>query len=451
MQSNIKNLDLEAIGRKMVDFFSGDVEKAARASKFVRRKSPITGQVFLKALVLGFLEKPRASLNEIAQSCLDLGVAVTTQAVDERINVFSVAFVQNMFCQALMIFRNHQPLGFAILQQFTAIHLVDSTTKALPDSMAAEYPGCGGKAALSSLKIQLVFDFLSGNMKQVEMQAGNEPDQAYRGYLQMVQAGSLTIADLGYFCLDAFLAIAKKLAYFLSRYSYPTALLSVRGERIDLVKFLRAQTEDVQELSVLLGSRPEHKLACRLIILRTPEKVAEERRRKAKEHAKKRGRTLGATYLFLLGWTLFVTNAPASMISTSQVYDFYRIRWQIELIFKLWKSYSGLNHICARRKERVMTELYAKLIGIVLVHFLLAPLRSLDETWSGREVSAVKFTKLLARFSQRLKQHLSDLSLLIQALDDFITHTLRFALRQKRRTRPSTCSRLATFSIPGLA
>jgi hypothetical protein len=448
MQSNIKNLDLEVIGQKMVDFFSSDVEEAARASKFVRRKSPITGQVFLKALVLGFLEKPKASLNEIAQSCLDLGVSVTTQAVNERINAFSVAFVQNMFCQALMVFKNHQPLRLAILQQFTTINLVDSTTKALPDSMVAEYPGCGGKATLSSLKIQLVFDFLSGNMKQVEIQAGNKPDQAYRGYLQMVQEGSLTIADLGYFCLETFLAIAKKSAYFLSRYSYPTALLSVLGQKIDLVKFLQAQTEDIQELS---GSRPEHKLACRLIILRAPEKVAEERRRKAKEHARKRGRTLGATYLFLLGWTLFVTNAPTSMISTSQVYDFYRIRWQIELIFKLWKSYSGLNHICAWRRERVMTELYAKLICIVIVHFLLAPLRNPDQIWSGREVSAVKFKKMLERFSQRIKQHISDILLLIKTLDDLMLYILRFALREKRRSQPSTCSRLAIFTIPGLA
>jgi hypothetical protein len=451
MQSNIKKLDLRSIGQKIVDFFSGDVEKTARESKFVMRKSPITGQVFLKALVLGFLEKPSASLNEIAQSCLDFGIAVTTQAVDGRINAFSVIFFQKMFCQALTLFKNRQPIKLAILQQFTAINLVDSTTKALPDDMEAEYPGCGGKGALSSLKIQLVFDFLSGNMKQIEMHAGNQPDQAYRGHLQTIEAGSLTIADLGYFCLDTFLAISKKLAYFLSRYSYPTTLLHMSGEKINLVKFLQAQIEDIQELPVLLGSRPEHKLPCRLIILRAPEKVAEERRRKAIKQAKERGKTLSAEYLFLLGWTLFVTNAPASMISTSQVYDFYRIRWQIELIFKLWKSYSGLNYLYAWRKERVMTELYAKLIGIVIVHFLLAPLRNPDETWAGREVSPVKFKKLLERFSQRFKQCISDISLLIKALDDFMTHVLRFALRQKRRTRPSICSRLAAFSVPALA
>jgi hypothetical protein len=58
----------------------------------------------------------------------------------------------------------------------------------------------------------------------------------------------------------------------------------------------------------------------------------------------------------MLDWTLFVTNAPGTLISLKQVYDFYRIRWQIELIFKLWKSYGGLNQILAWRKECALTE-----------------------------------------------------------------------------------------------
>ena len=450
MQSNIKHFDVESVGWKMIEFFAGDIEKIARASQFVKRKSRITGEVFLKALVLGFLEKPQASLNEIAQACLDMGVAVSAQAIDERINTSSVDFVQKMFTKALRLFKNQQPLRLAILEQFTSINLVDSTTKALPDSMAEEYPGCGGLSALSSLKIQLVFDFLSGNMEQVEFQAGNEPDQAYRGYLQMVQKGSLTIADLGYFCLEAFQTIAGKYAYFLSRYSYPTALFLENGEKINLVKFLQAQTQDTLELSVGLGFRPEQRVACRLIMLRTPGKMAEERRRKAILHAKKRGRTLGAAYLFLLNWTIFVTNAPTNMISTSQVYDFYRIRWQIELIFKLWKGYSGLNHIYAWRKERVMTELYAKLICVVIVHFLVAPLRLLGETLLGHEISAIKFRKLLQRFSSRLRSYPSETGSLMKTLDDFLAQVLRFALKQKRLTKPSTCSRLAAFSVPTL-
>ena len=441
-------MDTTGISEKMVSFFSDKVEEIARQTKFVRRKSEISGLNFLKAMVLGFLEKSDSSLNEIAQSFLDVGVEVTPQGIDERINIFSVAFLRAIFSQALEIFKNKCPLPLSVLQQFSAINIVDSSTKSLPENMADEYPGCGRKGAKAALKIQLVFDFLHGNLKQVEVETGIDSDQGYREYLKVVEGGSLTIVDLGYFCLDAFWAIAEKSAYFLSRYFYPTGLLDEFGKRIDLETLLRKQTGDRKEVSVKLGCRSQHQLPCRLIILRNPDEVTEKRRRTAKAHAKKRGTPLSQTYLFMLSWTLFVTNAPDTMISLKHVYDFYRIRWQIELIFKLWKSYCGLNHILAWRKERVLTELYAKMIGIVIVHFLLAPLRIPDEIWSEREVSNVRFKQVLARFARSFKQCLSDVVALAKTLDDFILHVERFSLKQKRRQQPNAYSQLAQLVLP---
>jgi hypothetical protein len=448
MKSNIKKLATTEISEKMVGFFSDTVEETARQTQFVRRKSEITGLSFLKAMVLGFLEKPGSSLNELAQSFLDVGVEVTPQGVDERIHMFSVKFLKAIFCQALELFKNKCPLPLSVLQQFSAINLVDSSTKSLPENMADEYPGCGRVGAQAALKIQLVFDFLHGNLKQVEMESGIDSDQGYREYLQVVEGGSLTIVDLGYFCLDAFWAIAEKSAYFLSRYFYPTGLLDELGKRIDLARLLRQQTGACNEVQVKLGCRAQHQLPCRLIILRNPKPVTEKRRRRAKEHAKKRGTTLSQTYLFLLGWTLFVTNAPEGMLRLKHVYDFYRMRWQIELIFKLWKSYCGLNHILAWRKERVLTELYAKMIGIIIVHFLLAPLRIPDEIWSDREVSNVRFQQVLARFARSFKQALADLIALAKTLDDFLRHVERFSLKQKRRQQPNAYAQLAHLALP---
>ncbi len=427
MKFNIKKVDSAAISEKIVGFFSGTIEETARQTQFVRRKSSITGLIFLKATVLGFLEKANASLNELAQSFLDLGVEVTPQGIDERINPFSVTFLRAMFSQALEIFKNNCPLPLAILQQFTAINILDSSTKALPENMANEYPGYGGKGSKAALKIQLVFEFLCGNLKQIELQSGTDADQGYRAYLKVVERGSLTIADLGYFCLDAFLAIADKSAYFLSRFFHLTALLDESGKRIDLETLLRKQTGDSADLPVRLGIR--HALPCRLIILRNSDAVAEKRRRTAKAHAKKRGATLSQSYLFMLGWTLFVTNTPATMISLKHVYDFYRIRWQIELIFKLWKSYCGLNHILDWRRDRVLTELYAKMIGIVIIHFLIAPLRIPDDIWSGREISNVRFRKVLERFARSFKQCLSDVRALAKVFDNFLLHIQRFSLK----------------------
>lgn len=449
MKSNIKKLDTTGISAKMVGFFSDqNVEELARATKFVRRKSAITGLNFLKAVVLGFLEKSGSSLNELAQSFLDVGVEVTPQGVDDRINAFSVAFLRKLLSQALAHFKNKCPLPLSVLQQFSAVNIVDSSTKSLPENMVEEYPGCGRRGAKAALKIQLVFDFLQGTLKQVALKSGIDSDQGYREYLQEVEGGSLTIVDVGYFCLDAFRAIANKSAYFLSRYFYPTGLLDELGKPLDLARLLRKQTGACNEVPVKLGCRSQHQIPCRLIMLRNPKQVTEQRRRTAKEHAKKRGTTLSSPYLFVLGWTLFVTNAPESMIRLKHVYDFYRIRWQIELIFKLWKSYCGLNQILAWRKERVLTELYAKMIGIVIVHFLLAPVRIPDEIWSEREVSNVRFQQILTRFARAFKQCLANVSPLAKTLDDFLCHVERFALKQKRRQQPNAYAQLAQLALP---
>jgi hypothetical protein len=136
------------------------------------------------------------------------------------------------------------------------------------------------------------------------------------------------------------------------------------------------------------------------------------------------------------------------MMSLKHVYDFYRMRWQIELIFKLWKSYCGLNSILAWRKERVLTELYAKMIAIVIVHFLLAPLRIPDEVWAEREVSNVRFQQILARFARSFKQCLANLMALAKTLDEFVLHVQRFALKQKRREQPNAYSLLAQLVLP---
>jgi hypothetical protein len=182
MRSTTKKFDLDAIGQKITGFFTESVDAVARQTKFVQRRSPLNGLNFLKVMVFGYLEAPQASLSDLAKVCFDLEVSITPQGLDERVNTFSVAFLKAMFIQAFEIFKSRTPLPLPVLTQFSAINLVDSSVKELPDSMVEEYPGCGGDGAQASLKIQFVFDFLCGNLTQIALQAGRAADQSYRDY-----------------------------------------------------------------------------------------------------------------------------------------------------------------------------------------------------------------------------------------------------------------------------
>jgi hypothetical protein len=433
-------LDLTQAGNLIQEFFGSAVEKVARCTEFVQRASKLGGQVFLQALVFGYIENPEASLVDLAQVCCDLGVDITPQGLDERINEHSVNFLKEMFAKAMETFRNTIPLPLFIVQQFNGVNILDSSVLALPDNMAEDYPGSGGNGPKASLKVQLVFDLLFGNLAQVAWQTGREPDQNYQGYLQVLKPGSLHIADLGYFCLD-FLKRAAEKAFFLSRYSYPTGLLTPDGERIDLLAMLQAETGNIFEIEVLLGQESRHRLPCRLMGLRAPQEVAARRRQKAQRNARRKGRRPASKEsLALMNWSLFVTNVPQTMLSARQVVVLYCIRWQIELIFKLWKSYCALNRVAGLRKERVWSELYAKMIGIVLTHFLVAPLRLAGAR--RREVSPVKVRKIFQRFARNLGRSLSVLPDFLKVLAEMAEHIRRFGFKEKRKKHPNACQAL---------
>jgi hypothetical protein len=185
MKSITKGLDVEKVTHKMSFLFS-TAEEEARETKFVQRKSPLTGLIFLQALVFGFMKHAKATLTQLAHECSRLGVEISAQGIDERINKEAVEFVKAMCLKAFEHFKSQQALPIAILKQFGKLYLLDSTYKELPAQMAEEYPGAGGKGSKASLKVQLVFEFIYGNLDQLVVEAGRNADQAFRPYLALL-------------------------------------------------------------------------------------------------------------------------------------------------------------------------------------------------------------------------------------------------------------------------
>ena len=150
-------------------------------------------------------------------------------------------------------------------------------------------------------------------------------------------------------------------------------VFDTEGQELSLVEFLRqsaAAGRTLIDMPVLLGK--EYRLSCRLIALRIPQEMVARRRQKAKEKAKKHGRTPSADYLEMQGWTIYVTNCLPEQLTWKAIVVLYRTRWQIELLFKLWKSHSGLAMYRekATANERLAL-IYAKLIAVLVQHWIL--------------------------------------------------------------------------------
>jgi hypothetical protein len=125
------------------------------------------------------------------------------------------------------------------------------------------------------------------------------------------------------------------------------------------------------------------------------------------------------------------------MLTMRQVVLIYTLRWQIELLFKLWKSEGQLDRVAGKRRERVLCEVYAKLIGMVIFHYLTAPVR-----WAERELSLVKALQIFRRYVDEMALALDNLPDLCNLLDKLTSRWQRFALKDKRRKRLSTCRQI---------
>lgn len=435
-QGDATVIDTTRMSRALHNTFGKVANKVAQATGFVQRRSKLTGSRFLNIWVLGFIQHPRASLNLLSQVAEDIGVSISKQGIQKRLTSSAVSFLKKMFEYSKGALQNRIPVSLPLLTQFTAIELVDSSQFAMPDNLADEFAGAGGDGPQATVKLQTVWEFLYGNLAQVILQSGRQTDQGFRGHLAQIVRGGLFLCDLGYFCVASLQAIVNGGAYFVSRLNTKCVLYSAETEeRFDLLRYLGQSAHDQHELQLWVTRVA--KLPCRVLAVRLPPDVVAERRRKAKANARRKGRTLSAEKLAWLEWNVYITNVPQTMLTFSQTVLLYSLRWQIELLFKLWKSEAQLDRAAGRLRERVLCEIYAKLIGMVLFQYLSAPVR-----WAERELSPTKALQTLQRHVIEIAKTVHSVPDL-QTVLDFIFHRWnRFALKDKRSSRLSTLKRI---------
>ena len=239
------------------------------------------------------------------------------------------------------------------------------------------------------MKLQVLWDLKTGPLLQLQVEPGRASDAKSPIAVEVAEPETLLVYDLGYFDLSRFAALDRQGAQFLSRLQHGTELYDGDGVRLDLVAYLRAQPAGLVDRPILLGAA--ERLPCRWIAIRVPEEVANRRRQQAHAKARKKGRTPSAEYLELLGWSLFVTNCAATEWTWQAVVVLYRARWQIELLFKLWKSHNRL--ACFRSGAsalEILAVFYAKLLGILLQHWILVA-----TAWATASRSLFKAARLL--------------------------------------------------------
>jgi len=298
-------------------------------------------------------------------------------AVNGKLQFRQVEFFTSLLQDVIanqIIKKSPKALTKRALESFDRVFLEDSTCINLPENLADYFPGPyskTGKAATA--RIQFRTELKEGTASHVEVQSYRDNDQKFSGaILDCLQKKDLVIRDMGYWSLKVFEEIINKGAYLLSRYLPNTHLFEVDGEQkqinlIELVKKANKRGETTIDQEVIVGKKD--RVPLRLVMLKVPEKVAAERRRKAKQNRNKRV-NYTKEYMELLAWGIYITNVGKSVWSPVDVLKVYGYRWRIETIFKCWKTHFKFESLFADKQSltppRVIITIYLLLTWIIL-------------------------------------------------------------------------------------
>lgn len=427
------------IRNKWQAIFTEKVREAEQIAQSSQRERAMSVEQLVQTLVLGCLEQETVSLRSWCEVAADLGCQITTSSLDERLTQRAVMLLHLVLQASVEYQVAVQTLPVEALQCFSRMVLYDSTVITLPPQLRCIFQGTSPEQG--ALKAQLAYDYLNGQLSALSIQEGRQPDQKDAGLLAQAVAGALLIFDLGYFNQQTLAQIAERQAYFVTPYQSQTALYDpATHASLDLVQALQQTEGDYFEINCLLGGKTQLRL--RLIARRVSAEQAEKQRRGRKRQARQGGYTPSARSLLLCEWEIIVTNLPVTW-RAQQVLDLYRVRWQIELIFKGWKSYLRLARFGDWRPERVLCQLYAGLIGAVLCQTCFAVVRY-------QQLEASFFKSLLV-----IRRHVTQLLVVIRHhwwgmarwSQDLAQALLRFARQPTLKAVPSTLQRLINWSL----
>lgn len=421
------------------------VEQLASEMRYTKRpdKAKFSPSTLVQTLVLGWLANPDATLEQLAHNAARLGVEVSFQAIDQRFTRSTALLLRQVLLASLDHRIASDPVAIPILQRFSGLFIQDSTTIVLPDALADHARGCGGSTSTNTsaaLKCGLQLDLCSGMLSQLNLVDGRTSDHQLPLQHAALPAKSLRLADLGFADASVFTALDNQDVYWLSRVE-ATARIREEGKASLPLRTFVEQLGPVAEWEgwVVIGTK--QRVRARLLIRRVPQQVAEQRRRRLWQQARKKGKTPSAAALALADWTILMTNVPEELLTLEEALVLVKVRWQIELMFKLWKSEGQVDQWRSSKPERILCEVYAKLLAMVIQHWLLVV-----GCWKYPDRSLTKAAQVIRDHAPELasaRGRLDRLTETVETIQALLRHTARLNPRKKH---PNTYQSLLDLS-----
>jgi hypothetical protein len=435
-------------------------ERFAQATGFVQRHSKITGAAFAHTLVFGFLQQPEARYTDLQQMLAFQGVQASAQAIEERMTPQAAAMMHRVLEEVVSMAISSEECQIPALRSFAGVYLQDGTVITLPDELQDQWRGSGHAGGEAGLRVQLRINWKDGNVTGPWLQDARASENTGEATVEqtVLPTGALSVTDSGYLILQRMRNLNSQGVFWLAPARAQLIITDIKGVKRDLPSFIASRPEGVIDEWVSVGAdRPVY---CRLLVFPPQTKDTPPRRKlhqktrvKGSRHDVQVGRhkvPKGAKgvkaveesvpHRRLKGSLVLLSNVPMHRLSATQIRAVMRVRWQIELIWKLWKQYGKVDTWRSEKSMRILCEVYAKLIAMIIQQWF-----TIVGCWSDPHRSLIKANRLLQKGAPCILLTMQG-PLTQQKLFELLCLGMKGCTMNTRKKHPNTSQRLLAAS-----
>jgi len=380
----------------------------------------VTGAGFAQSVVLGGLAEGESTRKQMHHHAIQAGMKVSVQGFDQRFTPQSVDLMRQLLEAGMSQLVQSETQG-VILPAFNGVYITDCTR------LVWHKPG---------MKMGVRLELQRGQL-QACLMALKTNDQRAAVIDLPLPKGALHLHDLGFFKLERLRAWSEQGVYWLVRYKVGTSLSDEHGHPLALERLLSGS--DPLSVPVSVG-RGKARVRAQLHAAPLSGASLVKRQARLKEQARLDQRPLSARQHEIAGWTLYLTNIPD--LTFDQAHILARTRWQIEMLFKLWKSHGRVLRSRSADPIRQQCEGFAKLLAVLIAHWVL-----LVAGWQPHRLAALDAFRILRSHIAQFHQALTHQSRFYDFFQQLADELRLAAPRSKRGKTPLTFQLWQSFDL----
>lgn len=369
------------------------LNQTAKATGAVSRRRKVRIVDWFWAVVLGYGVSKQRTIADLRRTYENsTGTTIEESSFYDRFTSGALRLLKKAVGRGLNEVRAASGRLKGALAAFEDLLLIDSSVIRLHDLLKGAYGGTRTNHSKAAAKLHVVMSVIKASATRLRVTAERVNDRTPWKRVGQWVRGRLLLFDLGYYSYGLFARIDNNEGFFLSRLKANTnprivganrkwrgKSRSVVGQRLrDAIDGLRREVIDVNvEVSF------------------------ERRAYRGRSHRDTRVfRVVGVRNDETGIYHLYMTNIAPAVLDAEQLAETYRLRWQVELLFKELKSHYRLEQMPSGKRVIVEALLHAAILTLIVSRALLDALRKTLP--AGRHVPMLRWAAVFDALAPRL-------------------------------------------------